>query len=85
MEYLDQPICHIFDIIAQPMKKFFNSTCGGGHLFPLSPKRHWPMQLVASQPAARRDAAFIRIKNPPCWDRADGCSGRSGRYFLQAR
>jgi hypothetical protein len=47
MEYLDQPICHIFDIIAQPMKKSFNSTCGGGHLFLLSPKRHGLMQLAA--------------------------------------
>jgi hypothetical protein len=58
MEYLDQPICHIFDIIAQPMKKFFNSTCGGGHLFLLSPKRHGLMQLAALQLAARRGAAL---------------------------
>jgi hypothetical protein len=58
MEYLDQPICHIFDIIAQPMKKFFKSTCGGGHLFPLSPRRHGSMQLAGSQPAARRGAAL---------------------------
>jgi hypothetical protein len=67
------------------MKKFFKTTCSRGHLFPLSPKRHGPMQLAASQRAPRRDAAFIRIKNPPCRGRADGCSGRSVRYFLQAR
>jgi hypothetical protein len=58
MEYLDQPICHIFDIIPQSMKKFFKTTCGRGHLFPLSPKRHGAMQLATWQPAARLGAVL---------------------------
>jgi hypothetical protein len=58
MEYLDPPICHILDIIAQSMKKFFKTTCALAYLFLMSPRRHGLMQLAASQAGAGRGGAL---------------------------